>query len=143
MRFRRAGMSFDYPDDWRLEIDDEVHIGPGVTVFSPDGGLWTVVLGDEAVDPRDQIEAVVAQLRRDYGDVEVEEAADEIEGWPLAGLDFHFISFDLTVTAAVRVLAAGPATYVVFCQADDEEWDRVSPVFTAMTTSLVRGLSGD
>jgi hypothetical protein len=30
----------------------------------------------------------------------------------------------------------------VFCQADDREWDRVSAVFAAMTTSLVRGLPG-
>lgn len=138
MRFDRFGLRFDYPDDWALDIDADVDGDASVTVLSPGGGLWTVILDNAA--PGGQAETVAAQMRREYDDIDAEPAAEEIEGRSLTGYDFHFISLDLTVTATVRVLAEGETMYVVFCEAEDREWDEIAPVFAAMTTSLVRAL---
>ncbi|MFM7075177.1 MAG: hypothetical protein ACKO5R_12095 [Planctomycetaceae bacterium] len=140
MRFDRFGLRFDYPDDWALDIDADVDGDAGVTVLSPGGGLWSVMLDRAASASHGQADAVAAQMRLEYDDLEADPAVEQIEGRSLSGYDFHFISLDLTVTATVRVLAAGGTTYVVFCQADDREWDEIAPVFAAMTTSLVRGL---
>ena len=140
MRFDRFGMRFDYPDDWPLDIDADVDGEAGVTVLAPGGGLWSVILNSAQAGPAGLADAVAEQMRREYDDVEAESAAEQIEGRRLAGYDFHFISLDLTVTATVRVVSAGGASYVVFSQAEDREWDEIAPVFAAMTTSLVRGL---
>lgn len=140
MRFDRDGLRFDFPEDWALDVDPDAWGGPSVTVLSPGGGLWSVMVNREEDRSDGPAEAVAEQMRREYDDVDVEPAADEIEGRRLAGYDFHFISLDLTVTATVRVLVSGRHTHVVFCQADDREWDEIVPVFNAMTTSLVRGL---
>lgn len=140
MRFDRDGLRFDFPDDWALDVDADEWGGPSVTVLSPGGGLWSVMVNRAESRAGGHADAVAEQMRREYDDVEVEPAAEEIEGRRLAGYDFHFISLDLTVTATVRVLVSGGDTHVVFCQADDREWEAISPVFAAMTTSLVRGL---
>lgn len=140
MRFDRFGLRFDYPDDWALDVDADVDGEAGVTVLTPGGGLWSVMLDRDAAAPRGQADAVAAQMRREYDELEAESAAEEIEGRRLSGYDFHFISLDLTVTASVRVVAAAADTYVVFCQAEDREWEEVAPVFAAMTTSLLRAL---
>jgi hypothetical protein len=54
----------------------------------------------------------------------------------------NFYCLDLTNTAQVRTLETPHAIYLLFCQAEDREWDRVAPVFAAITTSFVTGLNG-
>ena len=146
MRFERMGLVFDYPDDWALELDadggSEAGGSPAVTLLSPGGGFWSVSRHEGDVNPRLLAEAVVAQMRSEYQDIDIEAASDTIGGHLLPGFDFNFYCLDLTNTASVRTLQAPGSLHVVFCQADDREWDRVATVFAAMTTSLVRGLRG-
>ena len=146
MRFERMGLVFDYPDDWALELDadggSEAGGSPVVTLLSPGGGFWSVSRHDGDGNARLLAEAVVAQMRSEYQDIDIEAASDSIGGHLLPGFDFNFYCLDLTNTASVRTLQAPGSLHVVFCQADDREWDRVATVFAAMTTSLVRGLPG-
>jgi hypothetical protein len=86
------------------------------------------------------VNATVLIAMHDARDIDVEPASDTISGQTLPGHDFNFYCLDLTNTAAVRTFSTSSAVHVVFCQAEDREWDRVAPVFAAMTTSLVRGL---
>jgi len=146
MRFERMGLVFDYPDDWALELDadggSEAGGSPAVTLLSSGGGFWSVSRHEGDVNPSLLAEAVVAQMRSEYQDIDIEAASDSIGGHLLPGFDFNFYCLDLTNTASVRTLQGPGSLHVVFCQADDREWDRVAPVFAAMTTSLVRGLPG-
>jgi hypothetical protein len=52
----------------------------------------------------------------------------------------NFYCLDLTNTAQVRTLETPDAIYLIICQAEDREWERVSPVFAAITTSFVAAL---
>ncbi len=146
MRFERKAVLFDYPDDWALELDadggSEAGGSPAVTLLSPGGGFWSVSRHEGDGNARLLAEAVVAQMRSEYQDIDIEAASDSIGGHLLPGFDFNFYCLDLTNTASVRTLQASGSLHVVFCQADDREWDRVATVFAAMTTSLVRGLPG-
>ena len=58
----------------------------------------------------------------------------------LAGWDLNFYCLDLTNTAQVRAVETPAATYLLLAQAEDREWDRVAPVFAAMTASFMAGL---
>ena len=142
MRFERIGLVFDYPDDWVVECDADGGGGenPSVTLVTPGGGFWSVSRHGAEADARELADAVVAQMRLEYQDLDIEAASDTIGGHLLPGFDFNFYCLDLTNTASVRTLRSPGALHVVFCQAEDREWDRVSAVFAAMTTSLVRGL---
>jgi len=137
MHFDRFGLAFDFPDDWAIEVDDGE---TSVTSFSPGGGFWTVSAYADAEEPADLAAAVADQMRREFEDLDVEPAAEEVDGRRLDGFDFNFYCLDLTNTATVRAFESEGRSYVVFCQADDREWERIAPIFAAMTASFLRGI---
>ena len=140
MHFNRFGLAFDYPDNWSVDTDDSQDRYAAVTIYSPDGGFWSVSGHAAGGDPAELTQAVLAQMRKDYQDLDSEPAADEVAGHSLTGFDMNFYCLDLTNTAQVRTLEAHGAIYLIICQAEDRDWERVSPVFAAMTTSFVAAL---
>ncbi len=104
MRFERMGLVFDYPDDWALELDadggSEAGGSPAVTLLSPGGGFWSVSRHEGDGNARLLAEAVVAQMRSEYQDIDIEAASDSIGGHLLPGFDFNFYCLDLTNTAS-------------------------------------------
>jgi hypothetical protein len=140
MRFARPGLSFDYPESWSVDVEDDADGQTAVTVYAPEGGFWSVSTHAAGTDPDSLSRAVLDQMRQEYRDLDSEAAADDVAGRPLSGYDLNFYCLDLTNTAQVRSLALPSATYVFFCQAEDRDWDRISHVFAAMTTSLLRAL---
>lgn len=139
MHFARFGLEFDYPDNWSVVPDTDD--AAAVTAQAPDGGFWSVSAHPAGTDPESLAEAVSQQMQEEYRDLDTEAASDDVAGHLLGGFDFNFYCLDLTNTAQVRALATPTATYVVFCQAEDREWDQISPVFAAMTASFVRSLA--
>jgi hypothetical protein len=66
---------------------------------------------------------------------------DDVGAQELPGFDMNFYCLDLTNTARVRTLETPDAIYLIVCQAEDREWDEISPVFDAMTMSFVAAAS--
>jgi hypothetical protein len=143
MRFDRFGLAFDYPDNWSVDTDDSEGRYATVTVYAPGGGFWSVSGHAPGGDPRDLSATVVGQMRKEYQDLDAEEAADEVAGRDLPGFDMNFYCLDLTNTAQVRTLTTPGGVYLIFCQAEDREWDEIAPVFKAMTTSFVAAAGHD
>jgi hypothetical protein len=137
MRFDRFGLAFDYPDNWTIDSDDSGGRYATVTVYAPGGGFWSVSGHAPGGDPRELSAAVVAQMKKEYQDLDAEEATDDVAGRGLRGFDMNFYCLDLTNTAQVRTLETTEALYLIFCQAEDREWNEIAPVFAAMTTSFV------
>jgi hypothetical protein len=140
MHFDRFGLAFDHPDNWTVDTDDSEGRYAAVTVYAPEGAFWSVSGHAPGGEPAELAAAVVAQMRAEYRELDSEPATDTILGRPLAGFDLNFYCLDLTNTAQVRTLSTPTAIYLFHCQADDREWDRVSPVFAAITTSFLAGL---
>lgn len=137
MRFDRLGLAFDYPDNWSVDTDESENRYATVTVYAPGGGFWSVSGHASGGDPRELAAAVVTQMRDEYRDLDAEEAVDAVAGHELPGFDMNFYCLDLTNTAQVRTLTTPAGIYLIFCQAEDREWNEVAPVFAAMTTSFV------
>ncbi|MFM8733628.1 MAG: hypothetical protein ACKOC8_00285 [Pirellulales bacterium] len=137
MRFDRFGLAFDYPDNWTIDTDDAADRYSTVTVYAPGGGFWSISGHAPGGDPLELAAAVVGQMKKEYQDLDAEEAADDLADRRLAGFDMNFYCLDLTNTAQVRTLETPDAIYLIFCQAEDREWEEISPVFAAMTTSFV------
>ncbi len=138
--FSKLGISFQYPDNWTLDEEDARAGRRSVTVYSPGGAFWTVAVHPESADPDQLAEGAVAAMREEYGEVDCEEAHESVAGHAMVGRDLNFFALDLTNTAQIRALRIGPATYTIFCQAEDREFETVRNVFLAMTTSLLSGL---
>jgi len=137
MHFDRFGLAFDYPENWTIDTDDADGRYATVTVYSPDGSFWSVSGHAPGGEARELSAAVVAQMRREYQELDSEPASDTVAGRTLDGFDLNFYCLDLTNTAQVRTLATARAVYLIHCQAEDRDWDRVAPVFAAITTSFV------
>jgi hypothetical protein len=137
MHFDRFGLSFDYPENWSVDIGDSGGQHAAVTVYAPGGGFWSVSGHAPGGEPAELMAAVERQMREEYRDLDAEAAADDIAGHRLPGIDFNFYCLDLTNTAQVRTFSTPRGIYLLFCQAEDRDWEQVAPVFAAMTASFV------
>jgi len=142
MHFDRFGLSFEYPDNWSVDVADSGGQHAAVTVYAPGGGFWSVSGHAPGGDAAELAAAVERQMREEYRDLDAEAADDTIGGLRLPGIDLNFYCLDLTNTAQVRTLTTPRAIYLLFCQAEDRDWEQVAPVFAAMTASFIAGLDG-
>lgn len=142
MHFEQFGLAFDYPDSWSVDTSDSAGGHAAVTVYSPEGAFWSVSAHAPGGEASTLSAAVVGEMREEYRDLDAESTADQVAGRTLAGYDVNFLCLDLTNTAAVRTLETPDAIYLILCQAEDREWERISHVFAAMTASFVAALGG-
>lgn len=135
--FEKLGISFQYPDNWTLDEEDVLAGRKSVTVYSPGGGFWSVSIDPRSAYPAEIAQASVEAMKDVYDELDSEEVRETLAGYELLGHDLNFYYLDLTNTAHVRSLQTDRATYTVFCQAEDREFDRIGDVFRAITTSLL------
>ena len=139
-KFEKLGISFQYPDNWTLDEEDAPAGRQSVTVYSPGGAFWSVAVHPRSAHPAQLAEAAVDAMKQEYEKLDVEQTRETTAGLEMIGYDLNFYYLDLTNTARIRCLRTKRATYSVFCQAEDREFDQIQMVFQAMTTSLLRGL---
>jgi hypothetical protein len=140
-QFNRFGITFQYPENWSLDEADAVAGRESVTVNSPGGGFWSVAVHSRTSDPEELAGTVLAAMGEEYEGLESSPARETIAGCETVGYDLNFFCLDLTNTARVRCLRTSRRAYTIFCQAEDHEFDRIAPVFQAITTSLLLGLA--
>ena len=140
--YDKPGLRFQYPDSWKLE-EEELHAGKNVaTVYSPGGAFWSVAVRSPLADPRELIAEAVDAMREEYAAVEAEEISETISGHEAVGCDLNFFYLDLINTSAVRCIRTTQATYVIFCQAEERDFEELEPVFRAMTYSVLESKKG-
>jgi hypothetical protein len=141
--FNKLGIKFSYPENWEVDEAEALEGGRSVTLYSPAGGaFWTVSVHPRKTDPWRLAKAAAKALKEEYDSLETEPVSENVAGVELVGYDFNFYCLDLTSTAAVRVVPPKRATYAIFYQAEDREFQEVEHVFQAMLLTLLRGLKG-
>ena len=137
LEFKKLGISFLYPDNWTLDENDAVAGRGSVTVYSPGTAFWSVSIHPPTTDSTDLARTALAAMEEDYAQLESDAAVQTLAGHDLIGYDMSFWYLDLMNAASVRCLGTDRATYAVFYQAEDREFDDMRPVFDAITTSLL------
>jgi hypothetical protein len=134
-RFEEDGLSFVYPDGWRLEREDS---GDGWTVLlqSPGTAFVTVTADPSLPEPADMAVAALEALRSDYPDLEADVRHDTVAGQMAVGHDVRFFSLDLTNTCWTRAFSCAAGTVLVLCQASDLDLDDYEPALRAVCASL-------
>jgi hypothetical protein len=133
--FEQDGITFQYPDNWRLE-QEEADNGWTVTVQSPGTAFLTLTCDTEMPDIEDMAEAALGAMREEYPSLEAEPRVDTIAGQPAVGHDMQFFSFDLTNTCWTRSFYGGPGTVLILCQTNDTEGEQYEPVLRAICASV-------
>jgi hypothetical protein len=135
--FDKLGIRFQYPENWTLETDDATPGRQSVSVYSPGGGFWSVLAHRPDDDPSQLAATALQAMQREYDELDVADVSEEIGGVELTGYDLNFYCLDLTNTARIRAFNNQRGSYLVICQAEDRDFDFLSQVFQAMTTSLL------
>lgn len=136
--YKKLGIHFQYPDNWTLDEQEALEGNHSVSVYSPGGAFWSVALHPLSANLPELLSSAVDAMREVYPQLDAEAVEEEIAGQELSGYDMNFYCLDLTNTASVRGKRTDNANLIVFCQAEDREFNQIEPIFRAMTTSLLR-----
>lgn len=135
--YQKLGIRFQYPDNWSLDEGEALEGEKSVSVYSPGGAFWSVMIHPRWQAPEDLVEAALRTMREVYDELDAEAVEETVGETELVGCDMNFYCLDLTNTAAVRSGRIGESTLVIFWQADDRELGEVEAVFRAITLSLL------
>ena len=137
--YEQFGIHFEYPDNWVLDASEDQSSPASITVTSSSGAFWSISIHPVDEDLDTVVDQVLAALRDVYQDLDVEVISQDFGPWESIGYDVNFYCLDLISCAMIRAVHTPQGTYVVLCQAEDQDYQRFEPVFLAITTSLLRG----
>ena len=115
--YEKMGIRFLYPDNWTLDEQEAIAGNRSVTVYSPGGAFWSIVLHGLETSPGDLAAEAVSALKVEYEDAEAEPASEQIGARTLQGYDVNFFYLDLTNTALIRGFRTDEATFACRCRA--------------------------
>jgi hypothetical protein len=133
--FNNEGISFQYPENWRLEREDNED-GWSVSVQSPGTAFLTVYVREDMPAPAELADTALDALRDVYKQLDVEDCVDTVAGQPAIGHLIRFFSLDLTNTCWTRSFYCAAGTVLVMWQANDLELEQREPVLKAICASL-------
>ncbi|HET6882805.1 MAG TPA: hypothetical protein VFI31_21740 [Pirellulales bacterium] len=136
--YDKLGIKFQYPKNWTLDEGEALEGEQSVSVYSPGGAFWSVVVRPPSQAPQELVDAALATMKQVYDELDAEPVEETIGDVELVGCDINFYCLDLTNTAVVRSGRTPRATLLVLWQADDRELAEVEAVFQAMTRSLLQ-----
>jgi hypothetical protein len=134
-KFEDGGIRFLYPENWKLEREDNDD-GWTVTVQSPETAFLLLSVNEAMPTSEEVLATTLVALKADYDDLEYEDCVDSIGGQPAVGHDIRFSSLDLTNTCWTRSFYSAAGTVLVLCQCNDLESDTHEPVLRAICASL-------
>lgn len=141
--FDQLGIRFEYPDNWSVEqqsLDFPSAESEQVSVSSPETAFWQLSKHPPNADLESLFDEALSALRSLYREMEVTPASDLVEDRDITGFDVNFYCLDFTNTSWLRGFQTPTATYLLLCQAEDRELERVGPVFRAMLASVLRNM---
>jgi hypothetical protein len=137
--YENFGISFMYPENWEISSASGAQdANQSVTVQSPTSGFWSLDVYRSDSEPQHLADQVRQTMASEYEGLEAQPVSEDVGSAHLVGYDMDFYYLDFVITAQVRSVRVGKRTFVLFCQAESRDFDKLAPVFQAMTVSLLR-----
>ena len=133
--FDEHGIRFRYPENWRLEREEN-EAGWTVSLQSPGTAFLVLSVNEEMPEVETMAQTALEALREEYPDLEADECVDSVGGQPALGHDIRFFSLDLTNTCWVRSFASAAGTVLLMWQINDLELDENEAVLRAICASV-------
>jgi hypothetical protein len=133
-------LRFMYPENWSLGASDLIagYDCRQVTLESPGGGLWMLYVFTPGTNPEQPIRSIREVIDQQYPGVEWSDVSGSFHDYPCAGHDGYFYSLDFLVCVRIRSFQTLAHTFVVVVQSENQDLDRLSSVYDAITLSLLR-----
>ncbi len=134
-RFDRDGISFSYPENWKMEPEDNAG-GWAVTLQSPDTAFLLLSHYDDMPETEEVARTTLEAMQTEYPDLESDAVVESLAGQPAIGHDIRFFSLDLTNTCWSRCFVGPRGTVLLMWQANDLELAKNGPILQAICASL-------
>jgi hypothetical protein len=134
-KFDNGGIRFLYPENWRLEREENDD-GWTVSVQSPQTAFLVLTVNEASPAPEEMLSATLDAMKADYPDLEAEDCVDAVGAQPAVGHDIRFTSLDLTNTCWTRSFYSAAGTVLLLCQCNDLENEINEKVLRAICASL-------
>jgi hypothetical protein len=135
--YDKAGLRFLYPENWKITEEHLTEPPLSVTIESPGGGFWVVMVYDEDIEPAMLVDQAVESMRDEYEEVEISPFERPFGEVAATGRDLWFYCLDFVVHSRVFVVRGLGKTMLTMWQAEDRDFESLEPVFNAMLTSLL------
>jgi hypothetical protein len=133
--FQERGVRFQYPENWKLEREDD-ESGWTVSLQSPETAFLMISVNEDMPSTEQVAQTALEALRSEYPELEADDCVDTVAGQPAVGHEIRFFSLDLTNTCWTRSFYSETGTVLVLWQANDLELPDYEPVLRAITASL-------
>lgn len=133
--YQADSISFDYPDDWRLDREESAD-GWTILLQSPGTAFLTLTCDQSGASIEEVADAALDTLKSDYPTLDVQPKIDTLAGQMAVGHDIEFFSLDLTNTCWTRSIYSPDGVVLVLCQTSDLELEQYEPVLRAICASL-------
>lgn len=134
-QYQEEGISFRYPDDWRLDREESAD-GWTVLLQSPGTAFLTLTYDRRGASAEEMAQTALEALRGDYPNLDASPQVEALAGQLAIGHDIEFISLDLTNTCWTRSFHSAAGTVLLLCQANDLELEEYEPILRAICASL-------
>lgn len=133
--YQADGVSFDYPDDWRLDREESAD-GWTLLLQSPSTAFLTLTCDWSGAASEEIAAAALDALKSEYPTLEVQPKVETLAGQMAVGHDIQFFSLDLTNTCWTRSIYSPEGVMLLLCQCNDLELEQYEPTLRAICASL-------
>jgi len=133
--FERAGISFQYPEGWRLEREEN-ESGWTVHLQSPGTAFMTLTCDETMPQSEEMAETALEALRADYPTLEAEALSETLAGQTAVGHEIEFISFDMVNSCWTRSFPCKAGTVLMLCHTSDIDPAPFGTVLRAVCATL-------
>lgn len=135
--YDKLGVRFIYPEGWKVTEDVTSEQPRTVSLESPAGGTWELLLYDEGATAAELVDDVLETMREEYEGVEATDWASQFDDVDVIGYDMYFYYLDLLINCRAFAGTFGKHTALFVWQAEDRTFAELEPVFRAITTCLL------
>ncbi|MDR2643557.1 MAG: hypothetical protein LBC74_12270 [Planctomycetaceae bacterium] len=145
MEYDKHNVYICYPDNWDFCEKGMNRIDGMIQISNGDGAFWMLKKYPSSQAPNDIANEVLAAMRLEYQDMEVERVSEVMYDKFVTGFEMTFFYLDLMNEARVLTFDTGLLTYAIFWQTGNQliiHADKEVPtdrVLDAITVSFLRG----
>ena len=136
--YTHNGLRFAYPENWRLEEDDQLDTPLDISLHTPGGGLWSLHSVPGGLSPAEAAQQILKGVEAEFADVETEPAQLQLLDQLWLGLEMRFFCFDYLIEGRIWACRVPGRTLACSYQAEDSEFTKQEPIFQAVMASLFR-----
>ena len=136
--YEQDEIRFLYPENWELDNRKDESTPWSVSVHSPSGAFWSIVVHDKGSSLSDLAVASLDALRQEYPEsfFESESVHDQFGGQGVVGHDAQFFYLDFLISAKIRAMDVEDHPCIVLFQSELCDFEKLELVFRAITESL-------